>query len=93
MQVSRYEQETIINYNAEEKQAEIYTCDPVVKRKLQKLIADKESGYSLKLTDNDSITVVCPKKCIKFRSAKKRELSERQKANLQELAKRLNGNS
>ena len=79
MQVSRYEQETIINYNAEEKQAEIYTCDPMVIRKLRKLIDREGSGYVLKSTDNDSITVTVPKKLISFRTPVISKMTEEQK--------------
>lgn len=36
--LSRYEQETIVNYNNEEKTASVFTCDPVVQRKLDKYV-------------------------------------------------------
>lgn len=36
--MTRYEQETIVTYNKEEKTAEIYTCDPIVIKKLDVLV-------------------------------------------------------
>ena len=36
--LSRWEQETVVNYNNEEKTATVYTADPVVMRKLDKLV-------------------------------------------------------
>ena len=40
MKLSRYEQETIVNYNAGEKTATLYTRDKAVMRKLDTLVAD-----------------------------------------------------
>ena len=37
--LSRYEMETHITWNAEEKIATVYTCDPVTIRKLDKLVS------------------------------------------------------
>jgi hypothetical protein len=40
MKLSRYEQETIVNYNAGEQTATLYTRDKAVMRKLDTLVAD-----------------------------------------------------
>ena len=40
MILSRYEQETIVNYNAGEQTATLYTRDKAVMRKLDTLVAD-----------------------------------------------------
>lgn len=43
--MSRYEQETLVNYNNEEKTATVYTADPVVQRKLDKLVEKYPNDY------------------------------------------------
>ena len=40
MNLTKYEQETIISFNAGEKDAVIYTRDPAVMRHLDKLVKD-----------------------------------------------------
>ena len=45
MKLSRYEQETIINYNAGEKTAWIYTRDPAVIRKLDTLVIEHPDTF------------------------------------------------
>lgn len=40
MKLSRYEQKTIVNYNAGEQTATLYTRDKAVMRKLDTLVAD-----------------------------------------------------
>lgn len=45
--LTRYEQETIINFNAGEQIATVYTKDKAVMRKLDKLVADFSEVYRL----------------------------------------------
>ncbi len=40
MKLSRYEQETVVNYNAGEQTTTVYTRDKAVMRKLDTLVAD-----------------------------------------------------
>ena len=47
MKLSRYEQETIVNYNAGEHTATLYTRDKAVMRKLDTLVADFPTTYKL----------------------------------------------
>ena len=47
MKLSRYEQETIVNYNAGEQTATLYTRDKAVMRKLDTLVADYPDTYNL----------------------------------------------
>ena len=54
MKLSRYEQETIVNYNAGEQTATLYTRDKAVMRKLDTLVADFSATY--KLTGQDEIS-------------------------------------
>lgn len=43
--LTRWEQETIINYNNEEKTAIVYTSDPVIQRKLDKFVKKYPNDY------------------------------------------------
>ena len=45
MKLSRYEQETVVNYNAGEQTATLYTRDKAVMRKLDTLVADFPDTY------------------------------------------------
>ncbi len=47
MKLSRYEQETVINYNAGEQTAALYTRDKAVMRKLDTLVAGFPDTYKL----------------------------------------------
>lgn len=47
MKLSRYEQETIVSYNAGEQSATIYTRDKAVMRKHDTLITDFPDTYKL----------------------------------------------
>ncbi len=78
MKLSQYEQETIVNYNAGEQTATVYTRDKVVMRKLDTLVADFPDTYSLIGHDEVSKTYSFPKSYISYRkpravSAEQRE--------------------
>ena len=88
MKLSRYEQETIVNYNAGEPTATVYTRDKAVMRKLDKLVADFPNTY--KLTDQTDIdkTYSMPKSHVSYR--KPRKLNEEQREQAREQIKRIN---
>ncbi len=94
--LSRYEQETIINFNAEENTAEIYTADPVWIRKLDKLVEQNPEQFGPGRTERLEGEVIAkrysfPKRFITIRSKDvKRKLTDEQKA---ELAERLSKNT
>ena len=46
--LSRYEQETVISFNAEEDEADIYTADPVYIRKFDKLVKENPEQFKFK---------------------------------------------
>lgn len=74
----RIEQETVINFNDEEKTASVYTRQRVIMRKLDALCEKYPEAYKLiKRTEIDA-TYEMPKKLISFRSPK--VLTEEQKA-------------
>jgi len=78
MALSLLEQETIINYNNAEKEASVYTCDPALMTKLERL-AKRDSHIKLESQDKYSKTYSCPKKTIKIHVAPKLSEEERQR--------------
>ena len=64
MKLSRYEQETIFNYNQEDATAEVYTCNPSLMRRLD-VICVKSPLCTVVKTDEHSKTYNIPKKWIK----------------------------
>ena len=79
MNMTRYEMETIINYNQAEKTASIYTCDRSLMRKLDKLCSESEE-ITVEKEDEFSKTYILPKKWVKVR--KTRQLSEEEREKL-----------
>ena len=77
MKLTRYEQETIINFNAEEQKATLYTRDPAVMRKLDALVIDYPDTFRcISVTDIDK-TYEMPKSAVSYR--KPRRLSTEQR--------------
>lgn len=75
--LSRYEQETIINFNAGEEMATVYTRDPAVMRRLDALVIEFPEVYRcIGATDIDK-TYEMPKLSVSYR--KPRKLSEEQR--------------
>ena len=78
--LTRYEQETIVNYNAGDKTANIYTRDKAVMRKLDTLVADFPDIYSLVGQDKVSKTYSFPKSYINYRKPRKLSNEQREQA-------------
>ena len=75
MTISRQEQETIVNYNAAEQTATVYTRDKAVMRRLDALVIDFPDHYRGE-TDIDK-TYEMPKSFVSYR--KPRRLSDEQR--------------
>ena len=45
MKLTRYEEETIINFNAGDQTATLYTRDPAIMRKVDELVIVSQGGY------------------------------------------------
>ena len=90
MKLSRYEQETIVNYNAGEQTATVYTRDKAVMRKLDTLVADFPDTYSLTGQDEVSKTYSFPKSYVSYR--KPRKLSEEQREQARKNMRKINSN-
>ena len=86
--LSRYEQETIINFNAGEEMATVYTRDPAVMRRLDALVIEFPEVYRcIGYTDIDK-TYEMPKSSVSYR--KPRKLSEEQKEQKRKLMRTIN---
>ena len=83
MKLSRYEQEIVINFNADEKEATVYTANPVWIRKMDKLCYEFPEIIRLKSWTEISKTYVLPKNLARI--GKPRTLSEAQLRHLREL--------
>ena len=64
--ISRSEMETTIRWDAEEKVAHIWTCDPVYIRKLDKLVAEAPEAYKCTKRTDDGAWYEVAAKYIRF---------------------------
>ena len=90
MKLSRYEQETIVNYNAGEQTTTLYTRDKAVMRKLDTLVADFPDTYTLTGQDEVSKTYSFPKSYISYR--KPRRISRKQRERARDMMLKINSN-
>ena len=80
MKLSCYERETIINFNAEEPTATLYTRDPTVMRKLDQLVISFPEVYKcIGETDIDK-TYEMPKSVVNYRKPRRLSVEQRQAA-------------
>lgn len=89
MALTNIERETIINFNAAEDTAEVYTADPVYIRKLDKLCEQFPDTYKFMAELSakrckESKTYLMPKRLVKFWSPVTRKISEEQREALAE---------
>lgn len=88
MRLTRYEQETTINFNAGEKMATVYTADPAVIRNLDSLVIGYPDTFKCIKENDISKTYEMPKSAVTYR--KPRRLSEEQRKAARERMKVLN---
>nr|WP_251208597.1 hypothetical protein [Acetatifactor aquisgranensis] len=79
----------VVNYNAGEQTATLYTRDNAVMRKLDTFVADFPDTYKLTGQDKVSKTYSFPKSHVSYR--KPRKLSEEQREQARERMKNING--
>ena len=89
--LSRYEMETVINFNAEEKTATVYTRDKSILRKIDALCARFPDTFKVIAEDSISRTYEVPKKLVKV--AAPRVMSEAQKEALEKMRRANDGES
>jgi hypothetical protein len=87
MRLSRYEQESILNYNAGEQTATLYTRDKAVMRKLDTLVADYPDTYKLTGQDEVSKTYSFLKSFIGYRKPRAVSTEQRERARQMMIAK------
>lgn len=89
--LTKYEMETIVNYNAAEQTATVYTRDKSVMRKLDRLVEAYPESYRLvDQTDIDK-TYSMSKSYVTYR--KPRMLSDKQREQARQRMEKLNVNS
>ena len=90
MKLTRYEQETVINFNAEEPDASVYTRDKAVMRKLNVLVTEVPDVFRcIGETDIDK-TYKLPKTRVKYR--RPRRISEEKRQQAREAMKKIKRN-
>ena len=83
MKLTRSEQETIVNYQAEGEEGTIYTSIPTDIRRLQRLSEKYPESYKLIREDGVGVTYRFSKKLMTLRKPKKKvELTEEHKKEL-----------
>ena len=87
MKLSRYEQETIVNYNAGEQTATVYTRDKTVMRKLDTLVGDFPDTYKLIEQNEVSKTYSFPKSYVSYRKPRTVSTKQREWARQMMIAK------
>jgi len=91
MKLTRYEQETIINFNAGDQTATLYTRDPAIMRKIDTLVIEYPDTYKcIGETDIDK-TYEMPKSFVSYR--KPRKLSDEVVARKREQMKNMKKNN
>ena len=75
--MTKYEQELVINLNADEKYANVYSCNPVWNRRIEKLIEENPKDIKILRKEEDAYEILVPKSWIKVMP--KRKMSEKQK--------------
>ena len=88
MKLTRYEQETIINFNAQDQMATLYTRDSAVMRKVDALVTEYPDTFKcIGETDIDK-TYEMPKSVVSYR--KPRKISGEQRDAAKERMKAIN---
>ena len=86
--LTRFEQETIINFNAEEKMATVYTRDPAVIRQIDALVIEYPDAFRcIDETDYDK-TYEMPKSSVSYR--KPRKITDKRREQMRISMKKLN---
>ena len=83
MNLTRYEQEVVINLNADEDMATVYSANPAWIRKMDALVKEFPDIFHVKRQTEISKTYGMPKKLVRI--GKPRELSQAQRENLEKM--------
>lgn len=91
MNITRLEQETIVNFNAAEDTASVYTADPVYMRKLDKLCEREPASYKPVKQDKDGKWYEMPKRLVRFTTT--RIMTDEQKEAAAERMRKMQADS
>ena len=83
MNLTRYEQEVVINMNADEDMATVYSANPAWIRKMDALVKEFPDIFYIKRQTEISKTYGMPKKLVRI--GKPRELSQAQRENVEKV--------
>ena len=89
MKLTREEQETIITFNAKDKNATIYTRDPTVMKEVDSLVIGYPDVFQCVAKSDIDKTYEMPKTDVSYR--KPRQLSENQREGARERMRKING--
>ena len=84
--LTKCEMETVVNYNAGEQTATVYTRDKSVMRRLDRLVADYPDSYKLLNQTNIDKTYSMPKLYVTYRKPRAVSAEQREQAR-QRMAK------
>ena len=88
--LTKYEMETVVNYNAGEQTATVYTRDKSVMRRLDRLVADYPESYKMLSQTEIDKTYSMPKSYITYR--KPRMVSNEQREQARQRMAKINSN-
>lgn len=80
--LTKYEMETIVNYNAAEQTATVYTRDKAVMRKLDRLVEAYPESYRLVEQTEIDKTYSMPKSYVTYRKPRSVSTEQREQARL-----------
>jgi len=83
MNLTRYEQEVVINFNADEDMATVYSANPAWIRKMDVLVKEFPGVFHVKRQTEISKTYELPKKLVRI--GKPGKLSQAQRENLEKM--------
>ncbi len=88
MRIPREEQETIINFNAKDKMATVYTRDPIFMKQMDRLVGEYPDTFRCKSISEVDRVYEVPAASVTFR--KPRKLSVERLKKVREQIKKLN---
>ena len=79
MKLTRYEQETIINFNAQDQMATLYTRDPAIIRKIDALVIEYPDTFKCIGESDIDKTYEMPKSAVTYRKPRRYDEKERER--------------
>ena len=88
MRIQKEEQETIINFNAKDKIATVYTRDPTFMKQMDKLVSEYPDTFRCRSVSKVDRVYEVPAGSVTFR--KPRKLSDKQREEVRALMRTIN---